>query len=332
MKIRILTTITCLIMLLFACDTMDERSYDVGLEQFYPARVINTKATPGYKKAEVNWEFSTKNAVTAKKVYITIANALGYSDELTINSLDTSCIFDGLAVGSYTFTVQTIDSDGNMSIIDPRGGQTANALVYGDEFGGLRNIAPALLASGAGLCVVDFINGDDAVEKADISYNGTTGQGQGAYYINVPEDGTAVDVSYNDYRYYVNPAGVMGLDAVKVPQASVFSVLSNIAQTDTIIFTDAEMVTLFGKVSYSDWQNETELTIQGPVASFKELYLCHSLTTLTLGAEGSTTSPDVAPINFLVEQGTLTKIIIPDETVYGGIKDKITNQAIISTN
>ena len=324
-----------MILLFGSCDQLEDRNYDAGPEKVYPPRVLNTQGYSGYKRAVITWDFSANNINTAKGVFITItAPEIEFNKAITIDSLISSYEVKDLQTDvNYTITVQTMDSNGNLSIINPSGGQTAYVFVYGDMFYGLNNVQPHIV-KGAGICVVDFKNENEYVLNADISFNDIVMEGKSAYYIPVVE-GSIVNVSYSDHKFYTNAAGNIGIDAIKVPKNEVIAVSSNYKLTDNVNFEDKVVKSIAGSITYDTWQNKTtSLTLSGAIKSFNDLYLCRSLETLTLDATGekSTTSPDVAPINFLIGEGTLKKIIIADEQVYNNIKSKIIDQSIISVD
>lgn len=323
-------------LVLGACEQLEDQNYDAGPERFYPPRVLNTSGYSGYKRAKLIWDFSTNNINTAKKIHITIdAPAINYSDTIIIDSLVNT--FEAKELKEevfYTFIVQTMDSEGNLSIINPSGGQTADVYVYGDLFAGMKNEIPQVVIKGAGICIVDFKNNNDVVLKADVSYNNTILSGKSMYYIEgLPEDDSPINITYSDYVFYKSPGGVLGLDAVKVPKSGSFQVSSSHKLTDSVAFSDNTIESIIGSITYDDWQNKTtSLNLEGAILSFKDLYLCRSLSKLILDntTGESTTSPDVDPINFLIEEGILKELIIPDETIYDNIKSKIIDQTIIS--
>lgn len=325
-----------MILVLGSCENLEDRSFDPGPEKFYPPRVLDTKGFSGYKRAKITWTFSATNVNTAKKIRINIRGAaIGYKNSITIDELVNSYEITGLKEDvNYTFSVQTIDSNGNLSIVTPQGGQSCDVFVYGDFFIGLKNELPLVVAKGSGICAVDFKRGNDAILKADIVYGNKTDQGKDAYYIDgLSTDGTPVNITYTDYRFYKTSSGVLGLDAIKVQKSDVIAVSSSYKLTDKVVFAEPKVKVIAGDITYDDWQNKTnKLTLNGAIPSFKDLYLCRSLTTLVLDATGgqSTTSPDAAPINFLIAQGKLKRIVIADDAVYSNIKSKIIDQSIIT--
>ena len=134
---KIIIGIIAVFFMCTACEDAFDRNYDVGSEKFYPPKVINVTGVSGLQRVMISWDFSVKNVNTAKKVLITVEGlAIGYKDSILLNELVNTYEISGLQGDvNYKFNVQTVDSEGNYSIIEPSGEQTTHVYVYGESFG-----------------------------------------------------------------------------------------------------------------------------------------------------------------------------------------------------
>lgn len=134
---KIIIGIIAVLLACAACEDAMDRNYDAGPEKYYPPKVEDVSALSGYKRTVVSWNFSVENVNTAQQILITIEGlAIGYADTIFVNELvDSYELTDLPGDVNYTINVQTVDAEGNYSIIEPSGEQTAHVYVQGDSFG-----------------------------------------------------------------------------------------------------------------------------------------------------------------------------------------------------
>ena len=136
-KIKYLIPAVALMLGFASCENMDVLYKDYKVDySIYSTPVSGVTTMPGYERAMLSWTNPVDKV--AKSIKITWNNG---EDELIIDSLASSCIIDGLAAGSYDFSVHTLDSWGNASLPT-----TKAAKVYGEN--DAKNIArPAVTIS-----------------------------------------------------------------------------------------------------------------------------------------------------------------------------------------
>ena len=171
MKHHILSLLSLLAVLASCGDDLAGTYSDFtdGKPIHYAGKVKNVTVNPGWQCLRATWTLSSDPAV--KNILVTCASE---SDTIrqTLDPTATSCKIENLANKDYTVTVQSLDTDGSLSLAD---GIVSRPYTYDHESvrAFTRGVSKAFLAKNHLLLVMG--NWEDGIEDFHISFTTTDG-------------------------------------------------------------------------------------------------------------------------------------------------------------